>query len=231
MATRKTRSRPGTGHGSGPGSRSRSGTETHGTQEPYHHGDLRAALIRAADEILAEQGVEGFSLRKAARRAGVSAAAPAHHFSSSAGLLTEVAILGFDALAGHLQVPDAATPVQRLHRQGAGYVRFANAHRGCFQLMFRRDLLLPDHADLQQAGDRCMRLLEDTVRDIHAIPDGRPLDAAARAELLAAWSMVHGFAHLMLDGKLSHLHAGAGNEHLLADMLPAMMRGQWPEPA
>ena len=65
----------------------------------YHHGDLKTALIRAADEILAEHGLEGFSLRAAARRAGVSAAAPAHHFGDTAGLLSEVAVLGFDELA------------------------------------------------------------------------------------------------------------------------------------
>src|SRR5882757_7165417 len=72
--------------------------------ERYHHGDLKTALIRATDEILAEQGLEGFSLREAARRAGVSPAAPTHHFGGAAGLLSEVAALGFIELAKYLDV-------------------------------------------------------------------------------------------------------------------------------
>jgi len=70
---------------------------------PYHHGDLRAALIGATEALLAERGIEGFTLREAARRAGVSAAAPMHHFGSAAGLLTEVATLGFEELTRYLR--------------------------------------------------------------------------------------------------------------------------------
>lgn len=198
--------------------------------ERYHHGDLKAALIQAADEILAEQGVEGFTLREAARRAGVSPAAPSHHFGSSAGLLSEVAVLGFDALAKHLHV-DASqgTPTQRLRMQGIGYVRFALTYPGRFHLMFRRDLLSPDHAALHEAGERTMAQLEDTIRAMHSIPPDQPLPPPARAELFAAWSMVHGFAHLVLDGKLAHLHAGATTDDLLASVLPEMLQSQWPD--
>ncbi len=192
----------------------------------YHHGDLRAALIRAADDILAEHGLEGFSLREAARRAGVSPAAPTHHFGGSAGLLSEVAALGFEALAQHMQVGVDALPSRRLRMQGVGYLRFALAHPGRFQLMFRKDLVSEDHAGLQEAGSRALAQLEDTIRAMRAIPAGRPLDASARAVLLAAWSMVHGFAHLALDGKLAHLHADTPAEELLTEMLLS----QWPDP-
>lgn len=68
------------------------------SRSTYHHGDLRAALIRAADEIIAEGGIESFSLRSAAPRAGVSTGAPAHHFGSAKGLITEVAVLAFERL-------------------------------------------------------------------------------------------------------------------------------------
>lgn len=200
-----------------------------GHPDRYHHGDLRAALIRAADEILAEQGLEGFSLREAARRAGVSPAAPTHHFGSAAGLLSEVAVLGFEALAGHLQVEADAIPTRRLRAQGIGYVRFALSHPGRFQLMFRKDLVSDTHAGLQAAGARALAQLEDTIRAMRAIPGDQPLDAPARAELLAAWSMVHGFAHLALDGKLAHLHGGATHEDLLTGVLPDLMQGQWPD--
>lgn len=193
----------------------------------YHHGDLRTALIRAADEILAEHGLEGFSLREAARRAGVSAAAPAHHFGGAAGLLSEVAVLGFQELAKNLQV-DASqgTPTQRLRRQGMGYVRFAMTYPGRFQLMFRRDLLSPDHPALHEAGGRALLLLEETIRAIRSIPDQQQLDPQAQAALLATWSTVHGFAHLALDGKLAHLSAGAPLDDLLAQVLES----QWPDP-
>src|SRR3546814_8767721 len=94
----------------------------------YHHGALRAALIEATEAILAERGLEGFTLREAARRVDVSPAAPLHHFGSAAGLLTEVAILGFEALTQYLRTGAQAggsNAGARLRSQGMGYVRFA----------------------------------------------------------------------------------------------------------
>lgn len=193
----------------------------------YHHGDLRTALIRAADEILAEHGLAGFSLREAARRAGVSAAAPAHHFGGAAGLLSEVALLGFEELAKNLHVEvSQGTPTQRLRLQGMGYVRFAMTYPGRFQLMFRRDLLSPDHAALQEMGARTLAQLEETIRAIRCIPEQQALDPQAQAALLATWSTVHGFAHLALDGKLVHMNASA----TLDDLLIRVLESQWPDP-
>lgn len=195
----------------------------------YHHGDLRATLISATDAIISEQGLEGFSLRSAARRAGVSIAAPAHHFGSTAGLLSEVAALGFIELAKQLDVPAGKTPTQRLRRQGVGYVRFAMTYPGRFDLMFRRDLLSDEHPGLREAGDNALAQLEKTVRAKQGLADNQPLTAAARLMLLAAWSTVHGFAHLLLDGKLAHLHAGATPADLLDKVLPKMLLSQWPD--
>lgn len=194
----------------------------------YHHGDLRAALIRAADEILAQQGIAGFTLREAARRAGVSPAAPAHHFGNSAGLLSKVATLGFEELTRRLQVSGERSPTQRLRDQAMGYVRFAVQFPGRFHLMFRRELLTDD-PELLEAGDRAMGELEVTVRQMLGIPQEADLDASARSALLAAWSTVHGFAHLLLDGKLSHMHGGASTDEILVNVLPQMLRQQWPD--
>src|SRR3546814_1306446 len=108
----------------------------------YHHGARRAALIEATEAILAERGLEGFTLREAARRVDVSPAAPLHHFGSAAGLLTEVAVLGFEALTQHLREgaqSGGSDPGARLRAQGMGYVRFALAYPARFQLMFRKD--------------------------------------------------------------------------------------------
>lgn len=206
------------------------GKRSSGQVDRYHHGDLRAALISAAEHVLAEEGLEGFSLRAAARRAGVSIAAPAHHFGSAAGLLSEVAMLGFIELAKHLDVADLeATPTKRLRLQGEGYVRFAAAYPGRFQLMFRRDLLSDEHVGLREAGDKALAQLEATVRAKLGLGANKPLDSAARAVLLATWSIVHGFAHLLLDGKLAHMHADATPDDLLDRVLPEMLLSQWPD--
>lgn len=196
----------------------------------YHHGDLRAALIGATDRILASGGLAAFSLREAAKVAGVSPAAPAHHFGSAAGLLSEVAALGFAELAKHLEIADAdMTPRQRLREQGLGYVRFAAAHPGRFQLMFRRDLLNEQHAGLQESGDLALSRLEQTIRLERGLAPDTPLDDSARAAVLAAWSVVHGFAHLLLDGKLSAVNPGASTEEVMERVLPAVLLDVWPD--
>lgn len=111
----------------------------------YHHGNLKSALIVAADTIIREKGIEGFSLREAARRAGVSIGAPAHHFGSATGLLTEVALLGYESLGAVLNgVAVTDDPARDLRRLALAYVGFALAHPGRFRLMFRPDLVNRD---------------------------------------------------------------------------------------
>ena len=195
-------------------------------RDTYHHGDLRRTLIVAAEELLAERGADGFSLREVARRAGVSAAAPAHHFGDSAGLLTAVATLGFEALtesllAGHKGA--GSDPRARLVGQGVGYVRFALAYPGRFGLMFR-DGPRRDDPDLGAAASRAFQVLEDDIRALLGLgPDG-PLDADARAALLAMWSLVHGFAHLAIGGRFEWLAGGAGIDRWVARTLPGVLR-------
>lgn len=100
----------------------------------YHHGDLRATLIKAADNIITEGGIEAFSLRAAAQRAGVSPGAPAHHFGSAKGLLTEVALLAFDRLDGYIEEvghsDDVVTDVRAL---SLAFVTFALDQPGHFR--------------------------------------------------------------------------------------------------
>src|SRR5271165_20460 len=95
---------------------------------PYHHGDLRKQLVAATEALILERGVDGFSLREVARRAGVSPAAPAHHFGDTRGLLTEVARLGFSDFADALHEADLRggdDPKKRLHEQGIANVTYA----------------------------------------------------------------------------------------------------------
>lgn len=195
----------------------------------YHHGDLRDALIRATDEILAEAGLEGFSLRKAARRAGVTPAAPAHHFGSAAGLLTEVAILGYEELERKMTVDrERGEPIDWLKAQAAGYVRFALAFPGRFQLMFRRDLLLPDDPRLEAAATATYNSFAQTMRALRHVPEDAPLDEATHAMLLAGWSTVHGFAHLALTGKLLRKWPDATPDQIITRLLPMVLDALWP---
>jgi AcrR family transcriptional regulator len=191
----------------------------------YHHGSLRAALIEASESLLAERGLEGFSLREVARRSGVSPAAPAHHFGDAAGLLTVVAINAFDGLTAALEAGNTrggSDPVARLREQGVGYVSFALRHPGRFGLMFRAG-----HADdgLKRSGEAAFGALEKEVRDLFSVPAGKPLDPAQWNALLAIWSVAHGFASLALAGQFDELASG-GREALLRDTVAPMLEQQ-----
>jgi AcrR family transcriptional regulator len=147
----------------------------------YHHGDLRAAILKTARAIVEKEGVRGLRMREAARRAGVSHTAPYRHFPDLEALL--------DALAAQ----GVADLLQALHGHAGrdmaeAYVSFALAHPQLFRLMF--------------AG-RCWPELE--TRFGNAFAEVGPLGAAA------AWSLVHGLAHLLLDGHFAeHGSAFAG---------------------
>lgn len=199
-------------------------------RDAYHHGKLREALIQATGEILSERGAEGFSLREAARRAGVSAGAPAHHFGSAAGLLTEVAIAGFEELTQILRkvARTEAAPGARLRAQGFGYVQFALAHPGRFQLMFRHDLLV-DEERLHIAGKAARAEIEASILAYLEEGGGTPDERTMRATLLAAWSTAHGFAHLALDGKLATMADMCPLDDFVSEVLPDVLMAAMPD--
>jgi AcrR family transcriptional regulator len=173
--------------------------------DSYHHGQLRTALLDAAEAMLAEGGLEAFTLRECARRAGVSHAAPAHHFGDARGLLSACAASGFVRLADTMEryAARAAGPVEAVRGVGQAYVDFALHHRALFQLMFRRDRLDPDHAELKVAGKRTGDLLR---RVIDALIVARDLPAEERGRrILLAWSLVHGYATLVLEDQCAGL--------------------------
>ncbi|GAA1839553.1 TetR/AcrR family transcriptional regulator [Asanoa iriomotensis] len=164
---------------------------------PYHHGDLRRTLLGAAAEAITENGPAALSLRDLARRAGVSHAAPAHHFGDKAGLLTALAAQGFGYLADELDRTRAAGG--GVLEAGVAYVRFAVAHRAHFAVMFQPELLNRADPELLAAQDRSSSALRDAVATV----DRSELRGAdARIAGLSAWSIVHGFATLWLSGAL-----------------------------
>ena len=167
----------------------------------YHHGALRPALIEAAEAVIAERGLDRFSLRETARRAGVSPAAPAHHFKDVRGLLTAIAAQAFADLADALEAATAAAGPRREARikaQGMAYVAFALDRPARFDLMWRKALLDNEDPQLSQAGNRAWELLDSATRGPGA-PHSGPLDPVL-APSTAAWSIVHGFARLAIDG-------------------------------
>jgi len=194
------------------------------SRDGYHHGALREALIDASETLLAERGLEAFSLREVARRSGVSPAAPAHHFGDAAGLLTAVATLAFDGLTAALEAGNARggdDPVARLREQGVGYVGFALRFPGRFGLMFRPDIA-KDQA-LETRALASFAVLESGVRDLYGVPAATPLAPVQWNALLSLWSVVHGFAHLALAGKFDLFAPGGGREALLRQTLAPML--------
>lgn len=195
-------------------------------REAYHHGGLRDALIAATEVLIAERGAQGFSLREVARRSGVSPAAPAHHFGDAAGLLAAVARLAFDQLTAALKAGDARggdNPLERLCEQGVGYVGFALSWPGRFALMFRVDLFSKD-AGLADSAQAAYRVLEDGIRALYMLKPDAPLDAAQLHALRATWSMVHGFAHLMLAGQFDADLPLGGRAALVRQTVAPMLR-------
>ncbi|GAA3013428.1 TetR/AcrR family transcriptional regulator [Streptomyces drozdowiczii] len=156
----------------------------------YHHGDLRRAVLTAALDVIRTEGPAALSLRDLARRAGVSHAAPAHHFKDRTGLLTAIATEGYGLFA------DALAAAPDLRERGVAYVRFATTHPAHFQVMFQPDLYRADDPDLLAAKDRATAELRAGVATL------APTDAP-RLTGIAAWSLAHGFATLLLSGNLS----------------------------
>src|SRR6516225_5020179 len=167
-------------------------------------GDLRQALLDAAVVTLDEVGADGLSLREVARRAGVSHAAPAHHFTDKAGLLTAIATEGFAILVAYLAGTPrvgAGQPVDQLAALGRAYAQFAEENPGRFEVMFRPGLLRADDPAFQRAGDAAFQALHHHIATCQSLGwrEHTPTDALAAA----AWALAHGIAVLRMQGSLA----------------------------
>ena len=165
--------------------------------KPYHHGDLPAALLAAAETLLRRDGIAGLGLRAIAREAGVSHAAAKPHFGDIAGLLGELAAVGYDRLADALRAAGAraATPRARNLAIAHAYVAFAREHQALFALMFRGELIDMTRPRLQAATGNALRALASAL-------GGEPATRAQAIEMTAGWAYVHGLATLLVDGRL-----------------------------
>lgn len=162
----------------------------------YHHGDLRAACLRAARELLEEDGSAGLSLRAVARRAGVSATAPYRHYADREALVSAVAAEGYRELATDLSTarPAPSTP-DDLAAVAVAYVRFALDHPALFRAMFAEPCD-PTSEERVAATAAVSEYVRGIVRD--AFPGSDDTDALSTT----VWALVHGLAFLHLDGKL-----------------------------
>lgn len=172
-------------------------------KQPYHHGDLARALVTAAEQLLAERGPEGFTLRECARRAGVSHAAPTHHFADVTGLLTEVAAAGFERLAENTRRAreSAAAPADQLLAVMQAYVDTAVAHPATFRLMFASHRVDPANPRFSGSGAAAYAVLVETVQSL-ASASGRSVPTPYSPEVTLTWSAAHGFASLLVEKRL-----------------------------
>lgn len=172
----------------------------------YHHGDLRSALLLAAEQELQQVGIEGFSLRAVAKRAGVSHAAPAHHYKDVGGLLTALATDGFRRFVDtqkQAMAEAAQDPRSQLGAAGVGYVRFALAHPALFKLIFASDRPDFDDTQLSEAAIDGFQMLVEQVAEITG---SDPMtDPARMTDVVSVWAMVHGLADLLVAGRLKPL--------------------------
>jgi AcrR family transcriptional regulator len=215
-----------------PASRRRPAGET-----PYHHGDLHDALLAAAERVLERDGLPGLTLRAVAREAGVSHAAPTHHFGDLTGLLSELAAIGFrrfnEAMiaAGNTET----LPLMKAMARAKAYVAYAQAQPGMYGLMFRTERLDMTRPSLHEAATASFEGLASAVgagRNNALTGDTlETLSLEQAATIARAWSLVHGFTMLLLDGRLKdilhRLPEGTGVEQLL----DAMLRSTVPRPA
>jgi AcrR family transcriptional regulator len=195
----------------------------------YQHGNLREALVQAGLKLLTDSGVAGLSLRAAAQLAGVSHAAPYRHFADKDALVAAIAEQGFRLLSASMRAEVAgAAPggdlSRRLLRLGRGYVRFARAHPAYLAVIFggvmARDLVTPE---LKAAGGEAYGLLRDCIAEGIAAGEFRGGDPDTVS--LAAWSMVHGLSHLIINQAVKLPGGEAGVDAVAETLMGLLMQG------
>lgn len=188
----------------------------------YHHGDLKRELLVAAEAELTEKGLEGFTLRGCAKRAGVSHAAPAHHFKDTAAILTALASIAQSRLRQAMldrHERAAKDAVSQYVASGIGYVEFALASPALFKLLFGSERPYAGDPHLLENGQRTFGVL---LADLAALRGSDPLASAeGMVDIANSWAIVHGIANLLIAGRLDFLRPWIEND--LEGLLTAML--------
>jgi AcrR family transcriptional regulator len=208
-------------------------TRTAKSETPYHHGALREALLQAAERVLERDGLAGLTLRAVAREAGVSHAAPTHHFGDLTGLVSELAAIGFRQFNAAMSSAcgAAVSPLERALARPKAYVVYAQAHPGMYGLMFRTERLDYSRPSLCEAAEASFAGLANAIGAMRREPiSSDTLTLEQGAAIARAWSMVHGFTMLLLDGRLEdileRLPQGTTAEQLLEAILKSTVAGK-----
>jgi len=175
---------------------------------PYHHGALRDALLEAAERVLERDGLSGLTLRAVAREAGVSHAAPTHHFGDLTGLVSELAAIGFRQFNTAMSAAgaSASAPLEKAAARARAYVAYAQAHPGMYGLMFRTERLDMTRPSLCEAANASFAGLAGAIGvSRHEQISEQALSLGQAADIARAWSLVHGFTMLLLDGRLTDI--------------------------
>ncbi len=184
-----------------------------GGNRPYHHGDLRRALLDAALQLVAERGIPDFTLREVARQAGVSHNAPYNHFADKAELVVALTVEGFQKLEVTLcstYEQTAGTPLERTLAISGAYLRFALEHPAAYSLMFRPELRQSSHNGrecdeaVESAAGAAFQVLLDGIAASQQAGELRR-EPSVKMLALALWSTMHGLTVLFLDHQLDHL--------------------------
>lgn len=176
---------------------------SHPKDKAYHHGDLRNALLVAAELELKENGLERFSLRGVARAAGVSHAAPTHHFGDVQGLLTALTAVGFVRLLKVQQKRQKKAdkdPLEQLVAAGLGYIEFAQNNSEMLHLMFASSMPKHDSADLSQSAEAAFENLVVLVNKVSGDESAQNM-----SDVYGPWVLVHGFSALLNANRLPSL--------------------------
>ena len=191
---------------------------------PYHHGALRDALLKAAERVLERDGLAGLTLRAVAREAGVSHAAPTHHFGDLTGLVSELAAIGFRMFnVAMVAARNSEThPLMKAMASAKAYVGYAQAHPGMYSLMFRNERLDMTRPSLHEAATASFQGLANSVGAGGEALEALSLDQAA--VIARNWSLVHGFTMLLLDGRLKDILHRLPEGTTPGQLLDAMMR-------
>jgi AcrR family transcriptional regulator len=193
----------------------------------YHHGNLREALIRAALELIGEKGPAGFTFAEAARRAGVSPAAPYRHFRDRDELMASVALRGFEqfevalSLAWNDGLPDALTALDRL---GKAYLAFARSEQPYYSAMFEAGIPSDTDPALRQAGERAFAVLRSAAEKLCLQMPSRTRPPALMLAL-HIWAMSHGVASLFGRGDAARRPLPMSAEELLEAGVLVYLRG------
>lgn len=184
-------------------------------EKPYHHPDLRAALLEAGVEELREHGIAGFSLRNLAARIGVSHAAPYRHFRNKRELLTVLMMDGMRDLTERLKAAEGNTPRERLNALGRAYITFARERPECHALVFSASGLSTvdrEYASRINMASADMDAFVELERAVAACQANGDLDPQARTDALAMviWSTVYGLATLLNEGMIASMSEARG---------------------